>query len=654
MCLIRFSAVAKQYQALPARLTAENADPSPLPPPDPQISLDLDGLHLPPSSAAKEDGITVTASIPLSNARPVEGISPDSHKIEHTTNSIKNDCTHGSSPITSFIKIGTAAELCREDQYRLQLNTNEWEPYNGQNSWHHTMAGATSRDEQSTESFKENWITAPSDLQQQDSTSTPINRRDFGRFENLRKDNEATADTVLGKAPQPATKTFPSNCDAVDAGYSGTTADAPGNVSNQSKSTYLSGLLQSFDEHVPSEHISSDDLDQPLPDHSLFAYEDTSLHSAPSRQGLNGCQTSAPIMAISFDATAQSEPQRPELPAIIQVEDNWDDTDSAYNDETQSYTTSLKSSVTNFEYENGRRYHAADGHSWHFLPNDDAEMDRLDLFHHIMHLRCDERLHLAPINPYSQRILDLGTGTGIWAVMMGELYESASVLGNDLSPIQPTLVPPNVSFEVDDMEKEWCYNSSFDYIHCRYLAGAIRDWPKLMRQAYEYAHSYSSKMISTLTDIRYTKPGGWVEFKDFTMKFYSTDGSYERSACTSVDEHPTPTPSPDRWTTEIITGIKSLGLEPEPGPKLEAWMRDTGFINVVHHLLPIPVGDWPKDKKLKRIGRADRTQFLDGLDAISLRVFTTTRGWRPEEVQVLLTDVRRTLKDRTIHTQHDL
>ncbi|KAF2237885.1 S-adenosyl-L-methionine-dependent methyltransferase [Viridothelium virens] len=398
----------------------------------------------------------------------------------------------------------------------------------------------------------------------------------------------------------------------------------------------MDGLTRSSDVHVPGEHVGSDDVDQLLPKHSLLAYEEDSSHSTPSNESLNEHQASAPLLATSLEATAQTESPRLDLPALIQVEDNWDDTDSAYNDETQSYTTSLKSSVTKFEYENGRRYHAADGRSWHFLPNDDAEMDRLDLFHHIMHLRCDERLHLAPINPYSQRILDLGTGTGIWAVMMGELYESASVLGNDLSPIQPTLVPPNVSFEVDDMEKEWCYSTSFDYIHCRYLAGAIRDWPKLMRQAYEY-----------------TKPGGWVEFKDFTMKFYSTDGSYERSACTLGDERPTPTPSPDRWTTEIITGIKSLGLEPEPGPKLEAWVRDTGFINVVHHLLPIPVGDWPKDKKLKRIGRADRTQFLDGLDAISLRVFTTTRGWRPEEVQVLLADVRRTLQDRMIHAQHD-
>lgn len=35
---------------------------------------------------------------------------------------------------------------------------------------------------------------------------------------------------------------------------------------------------------------------------------------------------------------------------------------------------------------------------------------------------------------------------------MGDLFESATVLGVDLSPIQPDWVPPNVQFVVDDVE----------------------------------------------------------------------------------------------------------------------------------------------------------------------------------------------------------
>lgn len=40
-------------------------------------------------------------------------------------------------------------------------------------------------------------------------------------------------------------------------------------------------------------------------------------------------------------------------------------------------------------------------------------------------------------------------------------------------------------FIVDDMTDEWVSDPTYDYIHARYLVGAISDWPKLLRQVYE-------------------------------------------------------------------------------------------------------------------------------------------------------------------------
>lgn len=47
------------------------------------------------------------------------------------------------------------------------------------------------------------------------------------------------------------------------------------------------------------------------------------------------------------------------------------------------------------------------------LPVDDYELDRLDMNHQKYTLLQENRLFLAPITPTPQKILDLGTGTGI-------------------------------------------------------------------------------------------------------------------------------------------------------------------------------------------------------------------------------------------------
>lgn len=53
-------------------------------------------------------------------------------------------------------------------------------------------------------------------------------------------------------------------------------------------------------------------------------------------------------------------------------------------------------------------------------PNDEEEQDRMDLVHHIFGLALKGELFLAPIPEKPQRVLDLGTGTGIWAMDFAE------------------------------------------------------------------------------------------------------------------------------------------------------------------------------------------------------------------------------------------
>ncbi|KAF2108242.1 S-adenosyl-L-methionine-dependent methyltransferase [Lophiotrema nucula] len=284
-------------------------------------------------------------------------------------------------------------------------------------------------------------------------------------------------------------------------------------------------------------------------------------------------------------------------------------------EELDSYTTSCTPSITRYPFENGRRYHAFKSGAYP-LPNDDAELERLNLVHHMLKKALGDKLHLAP-SQHAQRVLDLGTGTGCWAEDFAEKNPQADVIGNDLSPVQPSWVPPNLRFEVDDIESGWAFGTPFDFIFCRTMLFAISDWPKLVKQAYNNL-----------------KPGAWVEFQDWDTGFYSEDESCNPSSHTA------------KFMRLLNDASRRLGKEPSPGPKLEQWVTDAGFRNVTHRKFKLPVGPWPKSQQQKEIGTFNLTQVVEGLEAYSMRLFTSALGWQPEEVEVFCAHVRAELKDQ--------
>lgn len=85
---------------------------------------------------------------------------------------------------------------------------------------------------------------------------------------------------------------------------------------------------------------------------------------------------------------------------------------------------------------------------------------RLDLHHEIFVLLLDGELYKAPLDPSKQtRILDIGTGTGVWAFEMACKFPDAEIIATDLSPVArfPWGALANCRFEVDDVEREWLY-----------------------------------------------------------------------------------------------------------------------------------------------------------------------------------------------------
>lgn len=52
------------------------------------------------------------------------------------------------------------------------------------------------------------------------------------------------------------------------------------------------------------------------------------------------------------------------------------------------------------------------------------------------------------------------------------------------------------------------------------------------------------------------------------------------------------------WNTDVLKGARMIGREPNPGPLLKGLLQDAGFEDVVQGVWKLPIGTWPKNKKL--------------------------------------------------------
>ena len=318
---------------------------------------------------------------------------------------------------------------------------------------------------------------------------------------------------------------------------------------------------------------------------------------------------------------------------VIQAENNG----SIPSDTLTISSASVTSSIVDYTYENGRRYHAY--HQGEYpLPNDAREQERLDLLHHIWKLLLGGGLYTAPISKDLKRVLDFGTGTGNWAIDFADEFPSARVIGTDLSPIQPSWVPPNCSFYLEDSDAEWSFESddAFDYIHGRAMGGSIRDWKTLYREIYKHL-----------------RPGGWVEIQE-----------YETWTLPSNPEDKLP-PSLLKWQQSINEASEKFGKNLNVAKDHKENMIAAGFVDVedvVHKVFScnyyqftalmnsqVSIGDWPEDQKAKEIGRCERLHMLDAVEPYSLALFTRTLGWTLEDTQELLNHVREDFADPKYH-----
>jgi hypothetical protein len=63
----------------------------------------------------------------------------------------------------------------------------------------------------------------------------------------------------------------------------------------------------------------------------------------------------------------------------------------------------------------------------------------------------------------------------------------------------------------------------------------------------------------------------------------------------------------------------------------------------------VPIGTWPKDKRLKEIGQFQRVQVSDAIEAFSLAFYTRVLGHTFEQTKVVIEAVKREISDPKLH-----
>ena len=313
------------------------------------------------------------------------------------------------------------------------------------------------------------------------------------------------------------------------------------------------------------------------------------------------------------------------VPAILAADDAEHRDNSATEssvEDVASTTSSMATSIMEYRRENGRTYHSYKDGKYHF-PNDETEAQRLDLQHHIFYLTLNGKLGLAPpaVDPAHApaRVLDLGTGTGNWAIDFGDEHPSSEIIGIDLSPIQPSYTPTNVSFQIDDFEEDWTFSTPFDYIHSRMNNSSIADWNKYLQQCFTHL-----------------KPGGFIELQEFDLPL-SDDGTLKptHALYQSMEHLREAAAKLDHAFVDIST-LKS---------RLEA----AGFVDVQVSPNKWPSNTWAKDKKYKEIGAWNHENIASGISGFLMAALTRGLGWSKEQVDVLAAETKKDLLNRNIH-----
>ncbi|KAK8112809.1 hypothetical protein PG984_013335, partial [Apiospora sp. TS-2023a] len=291
--------------------------------------------------------------------------------------------------------------------------------------------------------------------------------------------------------------------------------------------------------------------------------------------------------------------------------------------------------------DSGRSFHGYKEGKY-FLPNDAAEQDRLDLQHAMLMMATGGKLAHAPMDHDPEYVMDVATGTGIWAIQFAQEHPGSHVIGTDLSKIQPALpMVQNCEFVKDDAEEEWLYRTPgtgtkmlFDYVHLRMVFTCFPDNQVVMRHAFDNM-----------------RPGGWIEYCDLYIDPSSRDGRHEGEYLVGpLTLHTTGSTVQKFWAT-FRQGMSKIGRDMLCPRNYKTWLAEVGFVDVKEQIFHCPLAGWPTDPSQKRLGQYALVNLTEGARGFSWKALGFA-GLSAEAKEGLIAELRRDAGDPSLAIYH--
>ncbi|KAK0194735.1 S-adenosyl-L-methionine-dependent methyltransferase [Armillaria mellea] len=252
-----------------------------------------------------------------------------------------------------------------------------------------------------------------------------------------------------------------------------------------------------------------------------------------------------------------------------------------------------------------------------------SEWERLDEFHHGMKSFLKGRLSFAPIED-PRRIIDVGAGSGAWAIQAAEIFPESQIVAADIKPLPPRPFPSNVSFQELDIVNPLAVvelAESFDVVHIRLLF---------------YHVCCISAVLKNAT--RLLKPNGWILIEDC--------GKH-------VGHEASKGPAMLTFEKMYMSMIRSKGLDPIIGEHLEKYLRELDcYSDINARCVPLILttdqqraGETPEIRSLSNALRTTIERIVTGPIGEDMKA----AGLTPE-LQKAWADERN---DPVFHTTHD-